>query len=397
MIIEPLLAAAIGIFFGVIAGLLPGIHINLIGAVLVSSSAFLLGIFPPIYVILFIVSMAVTQTFVDFIPSIFLGAPDETTVLSVLPGHKLLKQGKGYEAILYSSYGCLFSIPATILISILFIKYLSKFESTINFLIPYILIISSIFLISREQNKIPAILVFLMSGFLGIAVLNSGINQSFLPLLTGLFGASSLIISIKNKVEIPPQKITSIKIKKRKLIRPILLSSIFSPLCCFLPGFGSGQSAVISASISRLGKKGFLVLLGATNMIGISLSFVVFYAIGKTRTGMASTIGQIIGELNLNLIIIILLTICLVGIVCFYLTLYLAKIFSQKITSLNYTKLSLITLAFISAIVLWFSGIFGFFIFLISTATGIFGILSNVKRINLMGCLVIPVILFYLL
>ena len=33
-------------------------------------------------------------TFIDFIPSIFLGCPDTDTELSILPGHELLKKGE---------------------------------------------------------------------------------------------------------------------------------------------------------------------------------------------------------------------------------------------------------------------------------------------------------------
>jgi len=396
MLIEIILALLIGMVFGTIAGLLPGIHINLVGAVLVSLSAALLQFTSPIILIIFIVSMAITQTFVDFIPSIFLGAPDENTALSVLPGHNLLKKGRGYEAIVFSAYGCLFAVPIILLITPLFIYFLPKFEKAINFFIPYILIISTIFLVSREKNKLNAFIVFILAGFLGIAVLNSSIRQPFLPLLTGLFGASSLILSLKNKVNIPEQKIKKPKIKKSNIFKPLIASSISSPLCCFLPGFGSGQAAVIGASIIKPSKRAFLTMLGATNMIGISLSFVVFYAIEKTRTGMAVNIAQLTENLTLTHLIIIILTIILVSIVSFYLTLYLAKSVAKSINKINYSVLSIITLIFISAIALIFSGFLGFFIFIISTAIGIFGILNNVKRINLMGCLVIPVILFYI-
>ena len=49
--------------------------------------------------------MAITHTFIDFIPSIFLGAPDEDSVLSILPGHKLLLKGYAYTGIILTLYG----------------------------------------------------------------------------------------------------------------------------------------------------------------------------------------------------------------------------------------------------------------------------------------------------
>ena len=72
MLIEIIIALLFGLLAGTITGLIPGVHINLIGAFIVSLSASLFYLTNPIYLVVFIVSMAVTHTFVDFIPSIFL-------------------------------------------------------------------------------------------------------------------------------------------------------------------------------------------------------------------------------------------------------------------------------------------------------------------------------------
>ena len=117
MLIEILISLLLGILFGTFTGLIPGIHINLIGIILVSLSISFLSFIPPIFLIVFVVAMAITHTFVDFIPSIFLGCPDTDTELSILPGHELLKSGKGYEAILLTCYGSLAAIFTLILIA----------------------------------------------------------------------------------------------------------------------------------------------------------------------------------------------------------------------------------------------------------------------------------------
>jgi len=397
MLIQIILFMAIGIFAGTITGLIPGIHINLVAALLLSLSLYLLNFTPLTTLIIFIVAMSITHTFIDFIPSIFLGAPDSDTALSVLPGHELLKKGRAYEAIVYSTYGSLSAIFILIIITPIFIIFLPKIEPTLITLIPYILIASSIFLISRESQKLLALIVFTLSGFLGIAILNSNIQQPFLPMLSGLFGASALIISIKTKIKIPEQKINKIKINKKKSLRPLLASMIASPLCCLLPAIGSGQAAVIGTSLIKTNKRDFLILLGATNTIVVGLSFIIYYIIGKTRTGVSATLQQLTNNLTINHIFLIISTIFLTGIICYFYTLQIAKVFAKNIHKINYTKLSLIILIFISIIVLIFSKPSGFLIFIISTATGLFGILTGVRRINLMGCLVVPVVLGYLL
>ena len=99
MLIEIFVGILIGLLVGTITGLIPGIHINLVGVFLLSLSTSLFFSINPIYMVFFIVFVAITHTFVDFIPSVFLGCPDTDTELSVLPGHQLLKSGQGQEAL----------------------------------------------------------------------------------------------------------------------------------------------------------------------------------------------------------------------------------------------------------------------------------------------------------
>lgn len=394
MLIELILALLCGILAGTLSGLIPGIHINLVGALLISLSASLLISISPIYLVVFISSMAITHTFLDFIPSILLGCPDTDTALSILPGHELLKKGLGYEAVMLTAYGSFAAIIVLVIVFFPALKLLPPFYSAIEKFIPYILILASLLLIFLEKKKLSALFVLLITGVLGLIILNLDMKEPLLPLLTGLFGSSMLILSIKNKTKIPQQKITSPS--KSNLIKPILGAALASPICCFLPGMGSGQAAVIGNLISRTDRKGFLVLLGATNIIGMGFSFISLYAISRTRTGAALAIKELMGTLPFETLILILITLIISGIASFYLTKKLAEFFSNKINKINYTVLSLATLILLVIIVTSISGFLGLFCLIISTLTGILCLSFNVKRVNMMGCLLIPVIIFYL-
>ena len=394
MLLELILALLIGVSAGTITGLIPGIHINLLGIFLVSLSASLFSQVEPIYLVIFIVAMAITHTFIDFIPSVFLGCPDTDTELSVLPGHDLLKKGQGYQAIILTCYGSLAAIFALILISFPSILIISKIYKFIPLLIPGLLILASFFLISTEKKKSAALLVFLLSGFLGLCVLNlDALKEPLLPLLTGLFGASMLVTSIKNKTKIPKQKMSK---SKTKIFRPVLGALVASPICSFLPGLGSGQAAIIGNTISRTDKKGFLVLLGATNTLVMGFSFISLYVISRTRTGAAVAIQQIIGTLSLKILILILITTAISGIISFFLTIFLAKFILKRITKINYTFLSTITLAVLLTIVFLMSNFLGLIVLTASTFTGIYCISLGVRRTNMMGCLLLPTIILYL-
>jgi len=235
MLAEIILWLLLGILFGTFTGLIPGIHINLVAVALVALSASLFFSVNPIFLVTFITAMAITHTFIDFIPSIFLGCPDTDTELSILPGHELLKQGKGYEAILLTAYGSFAAVILLILISAPSIFIISKFYNAVTRFIPYILILVSLLLVFLEKKKFSALVVFLLSGILGYSVLNLPdfpvfFKEPLLPLLTGLFGASNLILSIKNKTQIPRQKITKTPFKFNKnFISPLFhtLDQIF--------------------------------------------------------------------------------------------------------------------------------------------------------------------------
>jgi len=239
-----------------------------------------------------------------------------------------------------------------------------------------------------------ALVVFLLTGLLGLAILNLDMKEPLLPLLTGLFGSSMLIISIKDKIFIPKQKISKIKVK---IFKPLLGAVIASPLCSFLPGLGSGQAAIIGNSISKTDKKGFLVLLGATNTLVMGFSFVALYAIARTRTGATVALQEIIGILSKEILVLILGVILISGIVSFFLTIKLAKFFSKKIEKINYILLCELTLIVLIIIVFLVSGFLGLFVLAASTATGIYCISLGVKRTNMMGCLLLPVIILYLI
>lgn len=393
MLLEIFLFLFLGIVAGTFTGLAPGIHINLVGAILVSLSISILAPIDPIYLVVFIVAMSITHTFVDFIPSIFLGCPNEDTSLSVLPGHEMLKQGKAHAAVLLTAYGCLIATVLALVISYPLILLVKKIYPLIQTSIPYILIAVSCIMIFSEKKRLGSATVYILTGLLGLIVLNMKIlEEPLLPLLTGLFGSSALILSIKNKISIPNQ---TLDIEKPKLTKPILASLIASPLCGFLPGLGSGQAAILGNVISKTDRKGFLVLQGATNTLVMVFSFLSLYAISKTRTGSAAAIKELIGNPSTQILIILLGVVLISGVASFFITKNISILFAKNINKINYSKLSITTIFILIIVVFIFSGILGFLVFAISTFTGVYCIQVGVKRTNMMACLLLPTILLY--
>src|SRR3989338_8851535 len=123
--IEIITLLIIGILIGIITGLLPGIHINLIAALLISNLP-ALSFLSPLSIISLIVGMSLSHVIHDFIPSVFLGLPGEESFLAVLPGHKLLLQGLGLQAVNFLLVGAIISIPILTIISLFYFTFLQE-------------------------------------------------------------------------------------------------------------------------------------------------------------------------------------------------------------------------------------------------------------------------------
>ncbi len=398
MFFELALSFFIGILVGTFTGVFPGIHINLISTIILSSLT-LLEKFSPESLIVFITTIAITHTFLDFIPSIYLGAPEEDNFLSVLPGHQLLRKGQAHSAVVYTLYGSLTALPIILILTFIFIKFLPSVYNATEKIIPLILIFLSIYIIFRDKEFLISLTVFILSGFLGFLTFNTPVKEPLLPLLSGLFGLSSLIISIKNKTQIPKQKIlplSKIKLSKKEFLKSSLASFISAPLCSFLPGIGSGHAAVLGSEIFKQNKKEFLFSVGAINVIVLSLSFVVAFIIGKTRTGASAVVKEILNKISQENLILILITIFITGIITFFIAIKISKLCSNYINNINYSKLSIITILILISLNLILTNYIGLIVLITSTSLGIFTILSNTRRINLMGCLLVPTIIYYL-
>ena len=396
---EFLVALLLGVFAGIFTGLTPGIHINLVAVLTLTSSPVLLKYTTPLILVVFIISMAVTHTFLDFIPSVFLGAPDPETALSVLPAHRLLLEGKGYEAIQLTTIGSLFGIIITVALAPIIMPSVKIAYPLIQKFIPYILITASLFLILKDSHsKIWSLISFLMAGVLGIIVLSMpNLEQPLLPLLSGLFGISILLISLKDKVILPQQKITQTDISKKEMTKALSSSFISSSLSGFLPGLGAAQAAIIGSSMTKLSTKGFILLVGAIGTIVMSLSFIAIYIISRARNGAVVVISKILENINLNHLILFLAVTLIVAGIATFLSLNIAKIFSKLITKINYKLTCIIIIIFITILTIILSGFLGFLILIVSTSVGLIPSLKGIGKNHLMGCLILPVILFFLL
>jgi putative membrane protein len=400
MFLEILIAIILGVTSGIFTGITPGIHVNLVSILLLSVSPFLLQFTSPAVLCCFIIAMAVTHTFLDAIPSIFLGAPDEAQAMNALPGHKLLLEGKGFEAVKLTVIGALLCLIMAIVLVPPMIFLSPLLYSALKGIIGYLLIAVMLFMILKDKRRVMNFFVFMLSGVLGLIVLNiPSIKDPLFPLLSGLFGTSMLIISLSEKVSIPKQSFDeTLHLKKSEIAKAVSGGTFAGILTGFLPGLGPAQGAVLASQLDRkMSDHGFMILVGGLNTVNFIFSFVTLYTIEKSRNGAVVVISKLLEDYTVIVLITFLCVALIAGAAATFLTLKLSRVFAKLVSNINYGWLAAAVLFFVTALVFYFTGWLGLLVLITSTAVGLIPGLTGVARNHQMGCLILPVILFFVL
>lgn len=383
----------LGVAIGTLTGLVPGLHPNTISTLFL---AFLFG--EPFLVSIMMISCAVANSFLDFVPSILLGAPDPETALSVLPGHRMMMRGRAYEAIRLTVMGGIVSLLIILTMLPFLMVFVGSFYDVIRSQIHWILIGIVCYMFYMDRSPW-GLVVFGLSGTLGYFFLGSGLLGDFamLPLLTGLFGLSAILLSIRDKVQIPEQDNSVQMTSRREIMEGGITGSLSGILVGLLPGVGAAQATFLSHEILRdRSERKFMIAIGGVNTVTAVFSILALWMIGNPRSGIAVAVDQLLGAITFNDVVIFIGAITLAGGLSAALTLLLSSRFIDFFRKINYRKLSISVIALILGMTWAFTGILGILILFLSTAIGLVCILSGTRRSYMMACLIVPTILFFL-
>ncbi len=276
-----LFALFFGVAMGSLTGLIPGFHVNNVALILLAlSPVFLSWGIPLSAVAAIIVSTGTVHTFLNYIPSALLGAPDGDTALSLLPGHRMLLSGNAPRGVAWSArgsqLGLFLSLPLIIVARIAFGDELGWYDYLRNIIFFLLLGISFLLLAtettrldwpkwiqrlslnklatdSRLAGFLAATGFFLLSGFYGWAVFSLparspvGIPDAslLLPSLAGLFGIANLLDIYATTSHIPPQNEDWTLPPAKPLIVPCFWSGVAGASMGVLPGMTASQATVL--------------------------------------------------------------------------------------------------------------------------------------------------------
>ena len=434
----------LGVITGIATGLLPGLHVNNIALILLSLSGTIVGVFSFLFdygvseqfilllISIYIISVSISHTFHDTIPTTFLGAPDEDTALSVLPAHSLLLEGKGYEAVALSAMG---SYGAIIFCFLLLypIRFLIGsplfFYSTLQEIMLFVLIAISILMLGTEKAKIddfgtkgktPSIVgmlfatfVFALSGIFGIIILDFSLDSPIglsspvlFPALAGLFGTPTLLTSLMTKPVIPKQTIEELKLDKktkRSSVLSVITGSLGGILVSIIPGITSATGTILAMNArGESDKKQTIVTLSAVNTACAFFVVVVLFIILRSRSGATLAAMELMAVEEWTGVVMpanlayLLIALILGGTLSYFLTLSVGKIFARHFANVPYQLIVGLTIAMVVILVFLFTGILGILILIVATFIGLLPVHWGVRRSHCMGILLIPIILHFL-
>jgi putative membrane protein len=387
-------ACVVGCFMGVMTGLTPGIHVNTLLPFMV-----VLPVSGTVGASL-IFSLAVTHTFLDFIPSTILGVPDGDTALSVLPAHRLLLSGRGYEAIKLTVVGSLGAFVVSCMLVFPMIYCIPILYRAVSPYMGYVLLSFIFFIIFSEKclkKILRASAIFLIAGLYGYVVLSSPLGSEDLilfPVFCGLFGLSTLLVSLKMQSELPLQPLDSrIHLKRHKICANIVKGALAGIFVSLFPGIGPAHAAAVISV--RTSPRQFLVAVSGVNTANAVYALVGLYTIGKARSGAVVAIQNLI-QPEWKLIVVLLSCGLVAAGIASVTALYMARIILRAVSHISYRKLMGGTCLGLVMIVGVVTGVSGLVILAVGCCIGMLPLFLGIRRMYGMGVILFPVLIYYL-
>ncbi len=438
-----MLSALVGTSLGVLTGLIPGLHVNNVAIILLSLSPLAVSVISDwgvekgtVYLMVAssIVATSMAHTFLDFIPSTFLGAPEGDTALSVLPAHGMLLEGRGYSAVVFSAVG---SFGAVVMGVLLLVPYKLLVNEPLNgymllkeYMV-WVLMGVCLLMLLTETSRIPyrpvrgedgtlrwedgtfsrtvgvmcAMMLFILAGGLGLVVLDLPVRSPLglpatvlFPTLSGLFGTSTLIISARDGAVVPPQTMEAPDIYLKEAGPSIVSGGVAGSVVGFLPGMSGGVATVVAMLFRKDPKpESVIITLSAINTANSLFVLGALFLILRPRSGAAIVVNDLVSVTRWDDVLppqalsLLLISALIASSLGFFLTLFLGKRFANIMPRIPYPKLAWGIVIFIALMVFAFTGPLGFFVLLVSTCVGMVAPMIGIRRSHAMGVLLVPV------
>ena len=409
------LGAIAGTLAGILTGLTPGIHVNTVTALALAGSAICAPLGLEYTTLLtFVCSLAISHTFFDVVPGLFLGVPGDET-FALLPGHRMVRRGEGQVAVQLSIAGSGIGLALGIAAMVAQLKFgnlVGTIERLINPAMFWILLAVALILILSERHRFRALFAFLASGMLGIVVFGStlvaggssaAVNVLF-PSLVGLFGVAGLLFAITtNGGTLKPVQAGDVaRFRTRGIAWPGIRGGFAGLLVGLLPGLGGANAATLLMLVERRKSnreeedRAYLVTTSSLNTAEALFAIAALYLIGRSRSGASIAIERILGGIVNEADILLITSVMMgAGVMASVILWRLGPLLAKSIQQVDSVSLNVAVIGFLTVLTFALLRIGGVAILICATVVGLVPLLCNVRRAQLMGFFLVPTMLYF--
>ncbi len=395
-----LLWVCAGAVLGSISGLVPGIHANNFALLLAGFAPTVPG--PPLFVGAAMLAAGVVHTFVNAVPAMALGVPDAEMAVTALPGHRMVLDGRGFEAIRLSALGSLLAVLVAIPLAVPVTMGVTAIYPTLRDHLSVLLLAIATALVLSEYTwfrRGAGLLSFVLAGVLGWATLDltpaSPLEAGGMlaPLFAGLFGAPVLIDAIRGG-GVPPQTNDGIRMGHPLLAWTAVAGALAGAVVGYLPGISAAIAAVAVLVFLPNGvtDRGYIVATSGVDTANTIFALFALVAIGQPRTGVMVAFESTAAPLETALPLL-LGGVLLAGCIGFVIVLVAGDVYLELVGSVAYWKISTAVLSVLVILSFLFTGKTGVAVFGLAALVGMVPVRLRARRVHLMGVLMVPLIL----
>jgi putative membrane protein len=385
-----------GVLLGTVSGLTPGLHANNMALLLASAASSVPG--PPRLVGAALLATGVVHTFLDVVPALALGVPDPAMAASALPGHRLVLEGRGREALRLSALGSGVAVLLAVPLAIPVTRAMVAVYPTLRAQLPLVLGAVALVLVLTERDGTRMLVgagSFLASGALGWATLDIdpaaplAVGGVLTPLFAGLFGAPVLVDALGGS-GVPRQDDATVATAPRTVARLGAVGALTGAVVGYVPGVSSAVAATVALlAVGGSGARGFVVTTSGVNTANSIFALFALVALGVPRTGVLVALEAAETPLNLPLLVA---AAGLAAVAGFCMVPLLGDRYLRRLRTADYTRLSAAVLVGLAAVSFVFAGPVGVGTFLVAGALGLVPARLGARRSHLMGVLMGPLI-----
>jgi putative membrane protein len=415
-------AALLGTLVAALVSWFPGLHIYQVAALLVALSARVQGMISNDVLALFMLGLVVGYAMLNTIPSVFLGAPDDSTIFIVLPGQRYMMQRKGFEASVLTGIGSLGGLLVLLMLAPLMTSLLPSVRSIVAPHLHWILAAVALFMLMSEWPKGSdrgrnglarfldgwrslgaGLLTFLLSGLLGFVLFYSSLVpvdmafQNLGPAFVGLFAIPWVLQNIISRARIPTQHLSrSVDLSPRLIVRGVGAGALGGLFAAFFPVVTGGIGGFLAGhATAQRDDRLFIISQGTSKLVYYAGALLFFFVPGMnlTRGGMAWMVSLFYTPYTPREYWLAVAATLASGTLAFVLLLWLSRIAIRVVSRFDYRWISSVTLVLLVGLVLALTGWGGLLITFVATGIGLLPVMWGSRRINCMGVLLLPMTL----